>query len=226
MFIFAEQLLILSRWSGFWSPKEREREKKKRFAGNEMGALIYSCLRQTNERLQRSPESRKKKKENDEALVPSSMKNCCSAQCCSSITLLKSTLLLSLLTPALDGLLSTPLLPSRLLGTEFGDASEPGGVKVWGRQEETNRLETLCRHVRRFHSFWLVCFVIHWVTRTSRFVFLKKNEEVKNSTAVYDGVGLAQEKWPPPHFLHCFYSTCHFDPLYDPWFHVSRHDFG
>lgn len=157
----------------------------------------------------------KKKKENDEALVPSSMKNCCSAQCCSSITLLKSTLLLSLLTPALDGLLSTPLLPSRLLGTEFGDASEPGGMKVWGRQEETNRLETLCPHVRRFHSFWLVCFVIHWVTRTSRFFFFKKNEEVNNSTAVYNGVGLAQEKWPPPHFLHCFYPTCHFDPLYD-----------
>lgn len=94
-----------------------------------MEALIYSYLRQTNER-QRSPESRNKK-ENDEALVPSSMKNCCSAQCCSSITLLKSTLLLSLLTPALDGLLSTPLLPSRLFGTEFGDASEPGGMKVW-----------------------------------------------------------------------------------------------
>lgn len=53
------------------------------------------------------------------------------------------------------------------------------------------------------------------------FLFFKKNEEVNNSTAVYDGVGLAQEKWPPPHFLHCFYPTCHFDVSN----HVSRHDF-
>lgn len=44
----------------------------------------------------------------------------------------------------------------------------------------------------------------------------KKNEEVNNSTAVHDGVGLAQENRPPPHFLHCFYPTCHFDPLHDP----------
>lgn len=42
------------------------------------------------------------------------------------VTLLKSTLLLSLLTPTLDGLLSIALLPSRLFGTEFGDTSGPG----------------------------------------------------------------------------------------------------
>lgn len=60
----------------------------------------------------------------NKALVPSTMKDCSCASCC-YVTLLKSTLLLSLLTPALEGLLSTPLLPSRLIGTEFGDASEP-----------------------------------------------------------------------------------------------------
>lgn len=44
------------------------------------------------------------------------------------VTLLKSTLLLSLLTPAFEGLRSMPLLPSRLVGTELGDTIEPGGV--------------------------------------------------------------------------------------------------
>lgn len=82
------------------------------------------------------------KGENDEALVPSTMKDCCYAQCCNYITLLKSTLLLSLLTPALDGLLSTPLLLSRLFGTELGETSEPGSKKVWnGKRQISYRHE-------------------------------------------------------------------------------------
>lgn len=51
--------------------------------------------------------------------------DCFYAQFCGYVTLLKSTLLLSLLTPAFDGLLSTALLPSRLFGTEFGDTRGP-----------------------------------------------------------------------------------------------------
>lgn len=71
--------------------------------------------------------SRNPKKDGDEAMGPFTMTDCFCAQHCGLVTLLKSTLLLSLLTPALDGLLSTALLPSRLFGTEFGDTIGPGG---------------------------------------------------------------------------------------------------
>lgn len=53
------------------------------------------------------------------------MRVCVRAQYCGEVTLLKSTLLPSLLTPTLDGLLSTALLPSRFWGTEVGDTIEP-----------------------------------------------------------------------------------------------------
>lgn len=75
------------------------------------------------------------KRDSSEGLVPSTMKDCCYAQCCSYVTLLKSTLLPSLLTPALDGLLSTPLFPSRLVGTECGDTIGPSKIKIMDWQE-------------------------------------------------------------------------------------------
>lgn len=119
-----EQLLILSRWSDFLP-------ERKRVTGNVMEAPIFEAD-QKNVEVQNAG----KKIASNEALVPSTMKDCCYAQFCSSITLLKSTLLLSLLTPALDGLLSNPLLPSRLYGTELGDTSEPGKIKVWNSRRD------------------------------------------------------------------------------------------
>lgn len=70
----------------------------------------------------------------DLVMGPSTMLDC-SILYCDWVTLLKSTLLLSLLTPALDGLLSIALLPSRLFGSEFGDATNPGRDRARGVEE-------------------------------------------------------------------------------------------
>lgn len=80
--------------------------------------------------------SRKRRKDSDEAMGPPIMTDGFHAQYCGYVTLLKSTLLLSLLTPTLDGLLSTPLLPSKLFGTEFGDTIGPGRKK--GTKDKTD----------------------------------------------------------------------------------------
>lgn len=74
-------------------------------------------------------------KDSDEAMSPSTMMDSFCAQRFDWVTLLKSTLLLSLLTPAFDGLRSTALLPSRLVGTELGDTIEPW----WGREGGVER---------------------------------------------------------------------------------------
>lgn len=72
-----------------------------------------------------------KGKDSDEAMSPSTVMRQYLRVGADRVTLLKSTLLLSLLTPAFDGLRSIPLLPSRLVGTELGDTIEPGrGTRV------------------------------------------------------------------------------------------------
>lgn len=55
--------------------------------------------------------------------------------------MLRSNLLLSLLTPTLDGLLSADLLPSRLYGAEFVDTSGPGRDRK--KREEVIAMETV-----------------------------------------------------------------------------------
>lgn len=103
--------------------------------------------------------------------------------------MLKSTLLLSLLTPALDGLLSTPLLPSRLYGTELGDTSEPGRIKVWNGERDKSVIDIMeaCEKITVFSDSYVFCNLMINQYHSFLFVILK-TEEVNNSGTFYDRV--------------------------------------
>lgn len=146
-----EQLLILSRGNEFWSPKEKDLQVI-------WWKLSYTHIWGRPIKGREVQKAGKKTTMNPWSHPPWRTAAMLSVVV-TYVTLLQSTLLLSLLTPALDGLLSTPLLPSRLFGTELGDTSEPGRMNG-KRDNSVTDIMQVCEKITVILDSYFLCHLV------------------------------------------------------------------